>query len=219
MMTTTTTRHVTTVLGLSVLGLATLTGCSTEEQGTDTSANAPAEQSADSGTEANNQNAGADVDDQVEENDQSDSDDQDDDASSANDSNGTAESEDAVFGVIDAALNEYSDGVVIAVDREDSGASYEVDVVSSGALYELVITPEGQVTETEQDDGDDDDTQKAEQATVTAAEAAQQVLQGRDDEAIVDELELDEDDDQLRWDVDLDDTNGQDLAEETVPAN
>ena len=62
MMTTTTTRHVTTVLGLSVLGLATLTGCSTEEQGTDTSANAPAEQSADSGTEANNQNAGADAD-------------------------------------------------------------------------------------------------------------------------------------------------------------
>lgn len=125
--------------------------------------------------------------------------------------------DDPVFAAIDAALAAYSDGIVVTVDREDDSETYDIDVVQGEQVLELEVGADGTVREDERE-GDDDDVAKAQAATVTAADAIRQALEQHPD-GVLDEAELDEDDGVLRWEINLDDADRNDLAEVNISAN
>lgn len=130
---------------------------------------------------------------------------------------GAPMADDPVFGAIEAVLAEYPEGVITAIDRDDDDNYYEIDVVDGEELVELEVDEAGDVVEDERDDGDDDDIQYAAEATVTVEEAITTALDGRENQT-VDDVELEEDDGTLRWEIDLDDEQGEDADEVHVDA-
>lgn len=125
--------------------------------------------------------------------------------------------EDPVFAAIDAVLADHPDGIVTDIDREDGRVVYDIDVVVGDQVIELEVDADGNVREDERE-SDDDDVAEARAATVTAADAIRQALDQIPD-GVLDEAELDEDDGALRWEIELDDADGNDLSEITIPAN
>src|SRR5699024_4711941 len=107
---------------------------------------------------------------------------------------------------IDAVEAEYADGIIISIELENQGSLYDVDVVSDDTVDELDVTPDGDVS-LDETESDDDDIRDAEQANVTVAEALDQDFDEQPDDDC-DEIELDEDDDNLHWEVELLDNNG-----------
>ncbi|MEJ4098809.1 hypothetical protein V5S96_00285 [Corynebacterium mastitidis] len=123
---------------------------------------------------------------------------------------------DGALAAIQDALAAHPDGIVTDLDRE--GDSYEIDLVEGEEHVELTVDAKGKVTETERESDDDaDDIAEAKAATVTALEAAQQALDAHEG-GVIDSLSLDEEDGSLEWDIDLDDAEGNDLAEMKVAA-
>src|SRR5699024_5914193 len=116
---------------------------------------------------------------------------------------------DEVYKVIDAVEAEYADGIIISIELENQGSLYDVDVVSDDTVDELDVTPDGDVS-LDETESDDDDIRDAEQANVTVAEALDQAFDEHPD-ADFDEIELDEDDDNLHWEVELLDNNGAEI--------
>lgn len=114
-----------------------------------------------------------------------------------------------VYKVIDAVEAEYSDGIIISIELENNGSLYDVDVVSDNAVHELDVTPDGDVT-LDETESDDEDIREADQANVTVAEALDQAFDEHPD-ADFDEIELDEDDGNLYWEVELVDTNDEEI--------
>lgn len=125
--------------------------------------------------------------------------------------------DDPVFDIIDIVLAQYPDGIITDIDREDSSDHYEVDVVVGQEVLELDVTTSGQISVDDRDNDDDDDIREAHAATVTAAQAIGLALDQYPD-GIIDSVELDEDDGQLKWKIDLDDTSGNDLADVEIAA-
>lgn len=141
--------------------------------------------------------------------------------------NAAASGNDPVFAAIDAVLAEHSNGIIIEIDRNDDddddddhdgeSGQYSVDVVVDDQITELEVGADGTVRE-EDRESDREDVSVAQDASVTAVEAIQQALDQNPD-GIFDQASLDEDDNTLTWEVNLDDENGEDLAELNVPAN
>lgn len=125
--------------------------------------------------------------------------------------------DDPVFDIIDIVLAQYPDGIITDIDREDSSDHYEVDVVVGQEVLELDVTTSGQIHTDDRDNDDDDDIREAHAATVTAAQAIGLALDQYPD-GIIDSVELDEDDGQLKWKIDLDDTSGNGLADVEIAA-
>ncbi|GFK17449.1 PepSY domain-containing protein [Corynebacterium glutamicum] len=125
--------------------------------------------------------------------------------------------DDPVFDIIDIVLTQHPDGIITDIDREDSSDQYEVDVVVGQEVLELDVTTSGQIHTDDRDNDDDDDIREAHAATVTAAQAIGLALDQYPD-GIIDSVELDEDDGQLKWKIDLDDTSGNDLADVEIAA-
>ncbi|BAB97491.1 Hypothetical protein [Corynebacterium glutamicum ATCC 13032] len=125
--------------------------------------------------------------------------------------------DDPVFDIIDIVLAQYPDRIITDIDREDSSDQYEVDVVVGQEVLELDVTTSGQIHTDDRDNDDDDDIREAHAATVTAAQAIGLALDQYPD-GIIDSVELDEDDGQLKWKIDLDDTSGNDLADVEIAA-
>lgn len=123
--------------------------------------------------------------------------------------------DDPVFAAVDAVLAERSGAVVVGIDRDDRD-SYDVDVVQDGQVVELEVGPDGAVREDERE-GDDDDARDARAATVSAADAIRQALEKHPD-GVLDEIDLDEHDGRLRWEIKLDDADRSDLVELDLPA-
>ncbi|MDO5511296.1 PepSY domain-containing protein [Corynebacterium sp.] len=123
---------------------------------------------------------------------------------------------DPVFAAIDAVLAAYPGGVITDIDREDGRVTYDIDVAVGDTIVELEVDGDGTIREDERD-SDSDDVAKSRAATVTVADAISQALDQFPD-GVLDEAELDEDDGVLRWEIDLDDADGNDLAELTFPA-
>lgn len=123
---------------------------------------------------------------------------------------------DAVFGAIDAVLTEYPEGIIIHIDRADGAEAYEVDVVVNEEVVEVAVENDGNVREDERET-EDDDVIDAQAATVTAEEAIQEALDQHAD-GILEQAELTEEDGTLQWEIDLDDIDGNDLAEVVIPA-
>lgn len=125
--------------------------------------------------------------------------------------------EDPVFSAIDAVLEQYAGGIIIDIDREDNSEAYEMDVVLDDQVIEVDVSGDGAVREDERET-DGEDVGKANEATMTAADAIREALE-QHPEGILDEAELDRDDGQLRWEIELDDADGRDLVELNLPAS
>ncbi len=118
--------------------------------------------------------------------------------------------DDPVYDVIDAVEAEYSGGLIVGIDRDEDGDSqFDVDVVVDNELLELEVTADGNITVDDQE-GDDDKIAKADQATVTVTEALDQAFEQHADSTF-DQIELNEDDGSLHWEIDLDGDNNTDI--------
>ncbi|WBL18795.1 PepSY domain-containing protein [Citricoccus sp. NR2] len=206
---TATIRRFATTTGAALAAVALLAACTTEEGSGDTVSQPPIDTPSATVTDS----GAADTTESTDSTDQASA------AASDDAGNGdaAAQGDDPVFGVIDAVLAEYADGIIVDIDREDRGDRYDIDVVVGNEIIELEVTVDGEIREDERE-GDDDDIREAQQATVTAADAIREAL-NQHEGSVLDEAQLDEDDDRLVWDIDLDDENGNDLAELEIPAN
>ena len=170
---------------LGVGALALFTACSTQEPAQD-------DQTADQGTQEPSAPADAGSSD-----------------SPTEDTDDAAADNDDVYKVIDAVEAEYTDGIIISIELENQGSLYDVDVVSDNAVHELDVTPDGDVS-LDETESDDEDIRDADQTNVTVTEALEQAFEEHPD-ADFDEIELDEDNDNLYWDVELLDTDGAEI--------
>lgn len=187
-----------------VAALALFTACTAEEP-------AQEEQPADQQTEQQDTSAPADDETTT-------ADDETDDQTDASDEateNGEASGDDEVYSIIDAVEAEYSNGFIVDIDREDDGSTYEVDVVADNEVHQLDVTADGTIT-VDETDTDDDDIREAEQATVTVSEALDEAFSQHAD-ARFDQIQLDEDDGSIHWEVDFEGDNDEDIELE-VPA-
>lgn len=198
--------------GTGILALALLTGCTTADPDADatpagdgaaTATTAPAETSPAAGTASPGDD---DADDQG--------------TSSAPATTGSAPAaagEDPVFAAIDALYAEHQDAIIVEIDQDDDDTVYEIEAVVGDRILDFDVMTDGSVREDDDEDDDDDDIRKAREATVTAEQAAQAALEGRDGQTI-DSMELDEDDNALHWEIELDDDQGRDGDELRVDA-
>lgn len=204
-----TTSHPLLMTGGGILALALLTGCSVsdpESSGSDgdTAATAESSATAAASSPAPSDDAGASA---------TTSESASADFGSATPSSG----DDPVFAAIDALLAEHSDAVVVQIDQDDDDTVYEIEAVLGDRVVDFDVRDDGTVREDDDDDDDDDDIRRAQEATITAEDAARAALEGRDGQSI-DEMELDEDNGTLRWEVSLDRENGDDGDELRVDA-
>lgn len=125
----------------------------------------------------------------------------------------TSSGDDPVYGVIEAVEAEYADGFIVTIDL-DENSEYDVDVVVDRQLYELDVTEDGSISVDEQET-DDEDVARAGQATVTVTEALEQAFEQHTD-ATFDQIELDDDDGSLHWDIDLDGSDNSEIELEVA---
>ncbi|MDO4240561.1 PepSY domain-containing protein [Micrococcus sp.] len=118
---------------------------------------------------------------------------------------------------IKALQDKYPNGTVISLDRDDDDAQrWEADVVVDGKVQEVEVAADGTLTE-KGTDSDKEDVDRAGQATVTAQQAVEKAVEGRDGQ-VVDDVELDEENGTLTWKVSFDDDQRRDLEEVRVDA-
>ncbi|QCU78559.1 hypothetical protein E7744_10640 [Citricoccus sp. SGAir0253] len=122
-------------------------------------------------------------------------------------STSAAAGDDPVLAALGALSEERPDAVVVSVDRDDEGAAYEIEAVEGSTVLDLAVGTDGTVRETDDRGDDEEDVRAAREVTVTAEQAAEAALRGRDGQS-VDEMELDEEDGALSWKVELDDGQG-----------
>ncbi|MCV7734459.1 PepSY domain-containing protein [Micrococcus luteus] len=102
------------------------------------------------------------------------------------------------------------------MDANDDDTTWEVDVVVGEEVKELDVTAEGDITETGRE-SDPEDVQKAKDAEVTAERALDTAREGRDGVAL-DEMDLDDDNGTLQWEVEFDREDGSDGPEVEIDA-
>lgn len=117
---------------------------------------------------------------------------------------------------IKALQDKYPNGTVISLDRDDDAQRWEADVVVDGKVQEVEVAADGTLTE-KGTDSDKEDVDRAGQATVTAQQAVEKAVEGRDGQ-VVDDVELDEENGTLTWKVSFDDDQRRDLEEVRVDA-
>lgn len=188
-----------------VAALALFTACTAEEPTQD-------DQPADQQTEQQEASAPADNQDTTTSTETDDQTQSTDDA--ATDEN-TTSGNDEVYSIIEAVESEYNDGFIVDIDRDDNGSTYEVDVVAENQVYQLDVAADGTIS-VDETDSDDEDIREAEEATVTVTEALDEAFNQHSD-ATFDQIQLDEEDGSLQWEIDLDDANGSEI-ELQVPA-
>lgn len=188
-----------------VAALALFTACTAEEPTQD-------DQPADQQTEQQEASAPADDQDTTTSTETDDQTQSTDDA--ATDEN-TTSGNDEVYSIIEAVESEYNDGFIVDIDRDDNGSTFEVDVVAENQVYQLDVAADGTIN-VDETDSDDEDIREAEEATVTVTEALDEAFNQHSD-ATFDQIQLDEEDGSLQWEIDLDDANGSEI-ELQVPA-
>ncbi|MGW9739050.1 putative membrane protein YkoI [Micrococcus sp. 140720015-1] len=137
-------------------------------------------------------------------------------APAAGSSSATGPADDPAYTVIDAVLDKYSDGIIVTVDANDDDTTWEVDVVVDEEVKELDVTADGDITETDRE-SDAEDVQKAKDAGVTAQQALDTAREGRDG-VTLDEMDLDDDNGTLQWEVGFDREDGSDGPEVEIDA-
>ncbi|WP_180537070.1 PepSY domain-containing protein [Micrococcus luteus] len=137
-------------------------------------------------------------------------------APAAGSSSATGPADDPAYAVIDAVLDKYSDGIIVTVDANDDDTTWEVDVVVGEEVKELDVTADGDITETDRESGPED-VQKAKDAGVTAQQALDTAREGRDG-VTLDEMDLDDDNGTLQWEVGFNREDGSDGPEVEIDA-
>ena len=136
-------------------------------------------------------------------------------AAAAGSGSATGQADEPAHAVIDAVLEKYADGIIVAVDADDD-TTWEVDVVVGEEVKELDVTADGDITETDRE-SDSEDVQKAKEAEVTAQQALDTAREGRDG-VTLDEMDLDDDNGTLQWEVGFDREDGSDGPEVEIDA-
>ncbi|WP_230282716.1 PepSY domain-containing protein [Micrococcus luteus] len=137
-------------------------------------------------------------------------------AAAAGSGSATGQADEPAHAVIDAVLEKYADGIIVAVDADDDDTTWEVDVVVGEEVKELDVTADGDITETDRE-SDSEDVQKAKEAEVTAKQALDTAREGRDG-VTLDEMDLDDDNGTLQWEVGFDREDGSDGPEVEIDA-
>ena len=137
-------------------------------------------------------------------------------AAAAGSGSATGQADEPAYAVIDAVLEKYADGIIVAVDADDDDRTWEVDVVVGEGAKELDVTADGDITETDRE-SDPEDVQKAKDAEVTAQQALDTAREGRDG-VTLDEMDLDDDNGTLQWEVGFDREDGSDGPEVEIDA-
>ncbi|MBU8650752.1 PepSY domain-containing protein [Micrococcus luteus] len=137
-------------------------------------------------------------------------------AAAAGSDSATGQADEPAYAVIDAVLEKYADGIIVAVDANDDDTTWEVDVVVGEEVKELDVTADGDITETDRE-SDSEDVQKAKEAEVTAKQALDTAREGRDG-VTLDEMDLDDDNGTLQWEVGFDREDGSDGPEVEIDA-
>ena len=137
-------------------------------------------------------------------------------AAAAGSGSATGQADEPAYAVIDAVLEKYADGIIVAVDANDDDTTWEVDVVVGEEVKELDVTADGDITETDRE-SDLEDVQKAKDAEVTAQQALDTAREGRDG-VTLDKMDLDDDNGTLQWEVEFDREDGSDGPEVEIDA-
>ena len=137
-------------------------------------------------------------------------------AAAAGSGSATGQADEPAYAVIDAVLEKYADGIIVAVDANDDDTTWEVDVVVGEEVKELDVTADGAITETDRE-SDPEDVQKAKEAEVTAQQALDTAREGRDG-VTLDEMDLEDDNGTLQWEVRFDREDGSDGPEVEIDA-
>ena len=137
-------------------------------------------------------------------------------AAAASSGSGTGQADDPAYAVIDAVLEKHGDGIIVEVDANDDDTTWEVDVVVGEEVKELDVTADGDITETDRE-SDLEDVQKAKDAEVTAQQALDTAREGRDG-VTLDEMDLEDDNGTLQWEVGFDREDGSDGPEVEIDA-
>ena len=137
-------------------------------------------------------------------------------AAAAGSGSATGQADEPAYAVIDAVLEKYADGIIVAVDANDDDTTWEVDVVVGEGAKELDVTADGDITETDRE-SDPEDVQKAKEAEVTAQQALDTAREGRDG-VTLDEMDLEDDNGTLQWEVGFDREDGSDGPEVEIDA-
>ena len=137
-------------------------------------------------------------------------------AAAAGSGSATGQADEPAYAVIDAVLEKYADGIIVAVDANDDDTTWEVDVVVGEEVKELDVTADGDITETDRE-SDSEDVQKAKEAEVTAKQALDTAREGRDG-VTLDEMDLEDDNGTLQWEVGFDREDGSDGPEVEIDA-
>ncbi|GAB2854358.1 hypothetical protein GCM10027092_18490 [Yaniella soli] len=182
-----------------VAALALFTACTAE----DSPQEEPADQQVESQQESASEGEAAETDDTAtEESDET--------ADTTDGSDEAAGSNDEVYSIIEAVEAEYSGGIIVDIDLEDNGSIYEVEVVVDNEVYELDVSSDGSINVDDRDNDEDEDIREAQDANVTVTEALDDAFSQYSD-ASFDQIQLEEDDGQLYWEIDLDDANGSEI--------
>ncbi|MGM0696816.1 PepSY domain-containing protein [Micrococcus luteus] len=137
-------------------------------------------------------------------------------AAAAGSGSATGQADETAYAVIDAVLERYAGGIIVAVDADDDDTTWEVDVVVGEEVKELDVTADGAITETDRE-SDPEDVQKAKDAEVTAQQALDTAREGRDG-VTLDEMDLEDDNGTLQWEVEFDREDGADGPEVEIDA-
>ena len=181
-------------LGLAAAGALALSACTTEaETSADHSDDRPTQEQVEPTTEADREP----LDDDNEGTEQ-------DPGQDGQGEGGDATAVEERFETVIQTAEEAVEGHAIDYDMDDDG--YEVDVIdSNNTKHELDISSDGTTVENQEEDGplEDDDLTKWESATVPMVDAVANARNQGPDGAVVDEVELDEDDGSVYWEVTL----------------
>lgn len=123
----------------------------------------------------------------------------------------------ALLTALEQGLAARPGGTVVQVDEEDETQdSFDLDIVVDGVKHEFTLFADGSIADEETSD-DADDVARAAAAQVLAADAVRTAAEGRGGQVATD-LDLDDQNGALVWEVDFEDARGNDLGSVKVDA-
>lgn len=106
------------------------------------------------------------------------------------------------------AAEEQAGGDAYEVDDQEDDGTWEVDVAKGSQSIEVEVTGDGTATIEDEDDLDDEDRAGLKAATITVTDAIETALKEVD--GTFDDVELEGEDGEHRWEVTVDDSKGDD---------
>ena len=115
----------------------------------------------------------------------------------------------AALAAVDSALAQHQGGDVVEIDYDRRADKFEVDLIADGNAHQVTVDGTGKNVQEDRADGraDEDDVAELRAASVGAKDAIKRVFESAESESgtkVLDEASLDEDDDVVRWEVELD---------------